>query len=107
MIHDLVKATLEQTTLPVSFHRYSGEAPTYITFHQIGENAVLNADDTERATSHLYQVNLFSLQDYEESVNAIKSYMAEIGATRLNEIEFFDDAGWYQRSIRFRINTFT
>lgn len=102
MIKGLIKNALSSLNVPVSFQKYTGNASTYITFHEYFITGEEYSEDEETFTGHYVQVDLFSLTDYEELVNQILSIMNEAGFRRLDEIDLYEnDTGLYHKGIRF------
>jgi hypothetical protein len=102
LINKLVIDTLKPLGTPVGFQKYSGEDPTYITFHeylQIGEEF---EEDDEAFTGHYVQVDIWSTSDYTALAANVKILLKVAGFNRLDEADFYEpDTGLYHKGIKF------
>lgn len=73
----------------------------YIIVTEYNQQGVLYADNEETATSHSIQISLFTKINYIETAKQIKGLLKNIGFTRTNEYELYeDDTGYYHKIIR-------
>lgn len=100
-MNKLIIDTLKPLGIPVSFQVYKGTATTYITFFEYNERPGLNADDKELQTNVYYQIDVWSKADYTSLVANAKRLLNEVGFSRINEFEQYEeDTGIYHRIIR-------
>jgi uncharacterized protein (DUF302 family) len=93
---------LKPLNIPLSFHKYSGKAETYITFHEYMTLGEGYEEDEETLTGHYVQIDLWSKSDYIELVEKIRSAVLSAGFKRLNEIDLYEeDTKIYHKAIRF------
>ena len=73
----------------------------YIIVTEYNQQGILHSDDEEVVTSHSIQISLFSKLNYVETSKQIKDLLKEIGFTRTNEYELYEDnTGYYHKIIR-------
>ena len=102
MINKLVLDALKPLAVPVSFQKYSGKADKYITFHEYFSGGEEFEDDNEALTSHYIQVDIWSKNDYAETVNQVKQLLHAKGFKRLDEVDLYEeDTGIYHKGLKF------
>ena len=102
MINKLVIDALKPLSIPVGFHKYSGNAETYITFHEYLAGGEEYEEDREAFTGHYIQVDVWSKEDYVILVGEIKDRLIKAGFKRIDEADFYEpDTGLYHKGIRF------
>ncbi|MEH7157473.1 tail completion protein gp17 [Neobacillus drentensis] len=100
-LNNLIINTLSPLA-PTSFLTYSGSVFPHITFFEFNQQAALNADDSEEMTSYSIQVDIWSLGDYTNLVDQVKTSLKAIGFRRTNETEFYEnDTKIYHKVLRF------
>lgn len=77
--------------MPVSFGVYNQTADTYIVFLEYNQRSWLIADDEEKQTEHIFQVDVFSKGNYLELVKELKSLLKGIGFSRIFETETYEE----------------
>lgn len=101
-INKLIIDTLAPLNVPVEFHSYNGDEPTYITFFEYNQRGALHGDDKELKTALFLQVDVFSKSDYTTLVEEVKHLLGEIGFTRSSEHGNYNEVtGFYQKAISF------
>lgn len=99
---------LSATGVPVSFQRYDGSEPTYITFSEYNQGGKLHADDQEIRSQHSIQVNVWSNGNYISLVKQVKSLLKESGFIRNSEFDDYDEeTKTYNKVLRFYFYTKT
>lgn len=102
MISKIILDGLKPLKIPVSFQKYSGKAKTYITFHEYLVSGEEYEDDEESLTAHYIQVDVWSKDDYTESVKKIKELLLNVGFKRLNEIDLYEEeTKIYHKGLKF------
>lgn len=102
MINKLLIDTLAPLQIPVSFQKYSGLAPTYISFHEYFQSGEDYEEDAEAFTGHYLQVDIWSTSDYTALVDNVKTLLAGVGFKRLDEMDLYEkDTGLYHKGLRF------
>jgi len=90
-LNGLIIDTLKPLNVPVSFASYNQTADTYIVFLEYNQKSWLIADDEEKQTEHLFQVDVFSKGNYLDLVKEMKKLLKEIGFRRTFETETYED----------------
>lgn len=102
-INNEIETALSEFGVPVSFHRHSGSADTYITYFEYNQNAALNADDEEQNTNYYVQVDVWSKGNYLTLVEQVKNKLRSLNYIRTSESGFYEeDTKMYHKAIRFR-----
>ena len=79
MVDALLNTTLEGLGHPVARLFYGGEADTYITFQIVSCRGVDAADDANTREETIYQVNIYSKEDYTSLLESIMSALKAAG----------------------------
>lgn len=90
-LNKLIKDTLEPLNVPVSFGVYNQTADTYIVFLEYNQGGALFADDEEKQTEHIFQVDVFSKGNYLDLVKELKNLLKGIGFRRIFETETYEE----------------
>lgn len=90
-LNELIINTLKPLNVPVSFAKYNQTADTYVVFLEYDQGGSLFADDEEKKTKHLYQVDVFSKGNYLKLVKELKKLLKEVGFSRTFETETYED----------------
>ncbi len=102
MINSIIIETLSDIGVPVAFQLYSGEASTYVTFHEYIQSGEAFEDDEERFTGHYIQVDVWSKSDYSVLVTLTKEKLKAAGFNRQDEMDLYEkDTGIYHKGLRF------
>lgn len=102
MINKILIDALKPLNVPVSFQKYSGKADTYITFHEYLASGEEYEDDEESLTGHYIQLDLWSKDDYTNTVKRIKELLLKAGFKRLNEVDLYEeDEKIYHKGLKF------
>lgn len=100
-MNKLIIDTLKLLGIPVSFMKYKGQEPTYITFFSYDGRPGLQADDREKQAKYYYQIDIWSKDDYTELVNNVRQALLNVGFLRINEFDLFEeDTGYYHKVLR-------
>ncbi len=101
MINKFIMDTLLPLGVPIEFQKYSGDAKTYITFHEYLQEGDGFEDDIERIAGHYVQIDVWSITDYIDLVRRVKNLLAAAGCYRLGEADFFEpETGIYHKGIK-------
>lgn len=101
-INERVMTALSAVGPPVAFQHYTGSAEQYITFFTYLEQPEQHADDEETVTGHYVQVDLWSRQDYTETVAALHQQMVLAGFRRKNMADLYEkDLKVYHKVLRY------
>jgi hypothetical protein len=93
---------LKPLNVPVCRLKYSGTAPTYITYFIFNEMGDLFADNEEIVTGYHVQVDIWSKGDYTDIENQLKELMTAAGFKRTYAIELYEEETHiYHKAIRF------
>lgn len=104
LLNKLILETLSPLGVPVGFQKYSGQALTYITFHEYLQTGEEFEDDGEAFTGHYIQVDVWSKSDYSTLVTGIKQALKNAGFKRLDEADLYEpDTGSTTRGSNFTI----
>jgi len=90
-LNSLIINTLSPLGIPVSFQKYSGSAPTYITFFCYNERGEAWAENKEIATGFYIQVDVWSKGDYTTVVDRVKELLETAGFNRTFSTELYED----------------
>lgn len=90
-LNKYIKDTLKPLNVPVSFGKYNQTADTYVVFLEYKQGAWLTADDEEKQTEHIFQVDVFSKGNYLNLVKELKGMLKEIGFRRTFETETYEE----------------
>jgi len=103
MINGLVVGTLKPLGVPVSFSRYAGTAPTYITFFCYNEQGETWAENLETATGYYVQVDIWSKGDSIILADQVRKAMENAGfiRTTAQDMPYEPETGIYHKAIRF------
>lgn len=83
--------TLKPLNVPVSFGKYNQTADTYVVFLEYKQDGALFADDEEKKTEHIFQVDVFSKGNYLELVKKMKYLLKSVGFRRTFETETYEE----------------
>lgn len=101
-VNKLIMDTLEPLNVPVSSGVYNQTADTYVVFLEYRQGAWLTADDEEKQTEHLFQVDVFSKGNYLSLVKGLKDLLKEIGFRRTFETETYEEEmKRFRKTLRF------
>jgi hypothetical protein len=101
-LNNLILSTLQPLNVPVSFLTYVGTVRPYIVFYELDQRSAFNSDDTEKATGHSIQVDIFHTGNYNSLVDLVKEKMIAACFTRSNEQDFYEtDTKLYHKVLRF------
>lgn len=101
-INSIIMTALQSIGVPVSFQKYTGSAPTYITFFCYNQQGEEWAENREIATGFYVQVDVWSESDYTSLVDNVKTAMEEAGFIRKTAQDLYeDDTGIYHKAMRF------
>ena len=102
LLNKMILETLSPLGVPVGFQKYSGQALTYITFHEYLQTGEEFEDDGEAFTGHYIQVDVWSKSDYSTLVAGIKQALKNAGFNRLDEADLYEpDTALYHKGIKF------
>lgn len=78
-VDSILKKALESLGHPVSRLFYKGKARTYITFQLVTGTETDFADDDSDKTEYIYQVHIYSKDDYIALIREIKEALKAAG----------------------------
>jgi hypothetical protein len=106
VINSLILEALKPLNIHVSFQKYNGKESTYITFFNYLEQGEQYADNEEKATGYYIQIDLWSKNDYTETVQKVKNAMEAAGFKRTSAADLFEsDTKTYHKAMRFLYST--
>lgn len=101
-VNKLIMDTLEPLNVPVSSGVYNQTADTYIVFLEYDQSGALFADDEEKKTGHLFQVDVFSKGNYLKLVKELKKLLKKEGFRRKFETETYEEEmKRFRKTLRF------
>lgn len=102
MINSLVVSALASLNVPVVSEKYSGTEKTYITFFIYNRQGEAWADNTEIATGHYIQVDVWSNANCEVLADQVEDLMKSAGFPRTFRRGAYElDTFIYHETIRF------
>ena len=101
LINKKILTALSPLSVPVAFQHYTGQADTYITFHEYLQQGEEYDEDEESLTAHLVQVDIWSKVDYVPLVSQVKYLLGIAGLKRISEEDLYEpDTQIYHKGIR-------
>ena len=92
-MHQKIFDALKGLGVPVKHQVYKGSEKTYITFFKPFEQAGLFADNSELATEHYMQIDLWSKNDLEILLlyEKVRDMLRQNGMDRQDRQDFFEN----------------
>lgn len=106
-IKEELKSVLDTLGVPVGFHRYTGNASTWITFSTYNEQAEAHSEDEIEKEAHFIQVDIWSKTDTDELEARVKSVLENADFQFNNGQDLYEaDTKIYHKGLRFYKATF-
>jgi hypothetical protein len=101
-IKEELKSVLDKLGVPVGFHRYTGDASTWITFSTYNEQADGHSEDELEVQGHYIQVDIWSKTETDELEEQVKSALQDAEFYFNNGQDLYEaDTKIYHKGLRF------
>lgn len=101
-INSIIEIALGNIGVPVSFHNYSGDEQTYITYFCYNEQGEEWAENKEIATGFYIQVDIWSKTNYTTLAKNVKKALEDVGLIRTTTQDLYEkDTEIYHKGMRF------
>lgn len=101
MINNLIINALTSLNIPVTFQKYSGNEPTYITFFTYLNQGEDFSEDDEETTGYYLQLDIWYKTDIGDLQKQIVNLLKEQGFRKLDirELPYETNTGIYHTAI--------
>jgi hypothetical protein len=90
-MNDVITAALANMGVPVEFQAYIGNETTYITFFRMLENGESWANNKKTVAGFYYQVDVWSMDNYEDLVNRVRAALEAADFTERYITEIYEN----------------